>query len=53
MTEDRGRRAENGGRVDPEYRKMMTWVGIALVASLIAAIVMVEVVIRLYDPGRQ
>ncbi len=34
--------------MDDEYRKMMTWVGIALVASVIAALVIVELVIRRY-----
>jgi uncharacterized membrane protein len=34
--------------MDDEYRKMMTWVGIALVASVIAALVIVEIVIRKY-----
>jgi hypothetical protein len=33
---------------DPEYRKMMTWVAIAFVASVIAALVIVELVIRRY-----
>jgi uncharacterized membrane protein len=35
---------------DPEYRKMMTWVAIALVVSVIAALVIVELVIRKYGP---
>jgi hypothetical protein len=34
--------------MDPEYRKMMTWVAIALVLSVIAALIMVEWVIRRY-----
>jgi hypothetical protein len=34
--------------MDPEYKKMMTWVAIALVASVIAALVIVEMVIRRY-----
>ena len=36
--------------MDPEYKKMMTWVAIALVASVIAALVIVEVVVRKYAP---
>ena len=36
--------------MDDEYRKMMTWVGIALVASVIMALVIVEIVIRRYGP---
>jgi hypothetical protein len=36
--------------MDPEYRKMMTWVAIAFVLSLIAAIIMVEFVMRRYGP---
>jgi len=34
--------------MDREYRRMMTWVAIALVASVIAAFVVVEIVIRRY-----
>ena len=36
--------------MDSEYRKMMTWVAIAFVASVIAALVIVEVVMRKYGP---
>ena len=36
--------------MDPEYKKMMTWVAIALVASIVAALVIVELVIRRYGP---
>ena len=36
--------------MDREYRKMMTWVAIALVLSVVAAIVIVELVIRRYGP---
>jgi hypothetical protein len=36
--------------MDREYKKMMTWVAIALVASVIAALVIVEVVLRKYAP---
>jgi len=32
--------------LDDEYRKMMTWVAIALVASILAALVIVEIVMR-------
>jgi hypothetical protein len=34
--------------LDREYKKMMTWVAIALVASIVAALVIVEIVIRKY-----
>jgi hypothetical protein len=34
--------------LDDDYRKMMTWVAIALVASIIAALVIVEIVMRTY-----
>jgi len=34
--------------MDSEYKKMMTWVAIALAASVIAALVIVEVVMRRY-----
>jgi hypothetical protein len=34
--------------MDPEYKKMMTWVAIALAASVVAALVIVEVLIRRY-----
>src|SRR5262249_37493892 len=37
-----------GGRVDREYRRMMTWVAIALAASGSAALVIVEVGFRRY-----
>jgi uncharacterized protein involved in outer membrane biogenesis len=36
--------------MDREYRKMMLWVTAALVASVIAALVIVELVIRRYGP---
>jgi hypothetical protein len=36
--------------VDAEYRKMMTWVAIALVASVIAALAIVTLVVRYYAP---
>lgn len=32
--------------MDPEYKKMMTWLLIALVGSVLAAIVVVELVLR-------
>jgi ABC-type phosphate/phosphonate transport system permease subunit len=35
---------------DPEYRKMMKWVAIALVGTVIAALVIVELVMRTYGP---
>jgi hypothetical protein len=34
--------------VDPYYKKMMIAIGIALVASIVAAIIIVEIVIRKY-----
>jgi hypothetical protein len=33
---------------DPEYKKMMTWVAIALALSLIGAWIMVQWVTRMY-----
>lgn len=36
--------------MDREYRKMMTWVAIALAGSVIAALVIVELVLRRYGP---
>ena len=36
--------------MDREYKKMMIWVAVALVASVTAAIVIVEIVIRKYGP---
>ena len=36
--------------MDDEYRKMMTWVAIALVACVIAALVIVTIVVRMYGP---
>ena len=36
--------------MDKEYKKMMTWVAIALAASVIAALVIVEMVMRKYGP---
>ena len=38
--------------MDPEYKKMMTWVLIVLAASVIAAIVVVELVVRHFGGGR-
>ena len=37
-----------GYLLDRDYRKMMTWVAVALVASVVAAIIIVEIVIRRY-----
>jgi hypothetical protein len=34
--------------VDPEYRKMMIWVAVAFVASIIAAFVIVEWTMRVF-----
>jgi hypothetical protein len=36
--------------LDQDYKKMMTWVAIALVASIVAALVIVEIVVRKYGP---
>jgi hypothetical protein len=36
---------------DSDYRKMMTWVAIALAASIVAAVVIVYFVIRAYGPS--
>jgi hypothetical protein len=32
--------------MDPEYKKMMLWVLIALVGSVLAAVIVVELVLR-------
>ncbi len=37
--------------MDPDYKRMMTWVLIVLVGSVLAAIAMVEWVIRHYGQG--
>jgi hypothetical protein len=34
--------------MDPYYKKMMIWLGVALIASLVAALVIVELVVRRY-----
>jgi hypothetical protein len=34
--------------MDPYYKKMMLWLGAALIASVVAAFVIVELVIRRY-----
>ena len=36
--------------MDDEYRNMMIWVGIALVASVAIALVVVTIVVRMYGP---
>jgi hypothetical protein len=36
--------------MDPYYRKMMLWLAAAFVASIAAAIVIVEIVMRRYAP---
>lgn len=33
---------------DDDYRKMMTWVAVALVVSVVAALVIVYIVMRVY-----
>jgi hypothetical protein len=37
--------------MDPDYKRMMTWVLIVLVGSVLAAIAIVEWVIRYYGEG--
>jgi DNA-binding transcriptional regulator of glucitol operon len=37
--------------MDPDYKRMMTWILIVLVGSVLAAIAMVEWVIRHYGQG--
>jgi hypothetical protein len=34
--------------MDPEYKKMMLWVAVALAGSIVAALIIVELVIRKY-----
>ena len=34
--------------MDPEYKKMMLWLAAAFIASVAAAIVIVEIVMRYY-----
>jgi hypothetical protein len=34
--------------MDPEYKKMMLWVALALAGSIVAALVIVELVTRRY-----
>ena len=36
--------------MDPYYRKMMLWLAAAFVASVVAALVIVEIVMRKYGP---
>ena len=36
--------------MDRDYKRMMTWVAVALVASVVAAIIIVEIVVRRYGP---
>ena len=36
--------------MDPYYKKMMIWLAVALAASVIAALVIVQIVIRKYGP---
>jgi hypothetical protein len=36
--------------MDPYYRKMMLWLAAAFVASIVAALVIVEIVIRRFAP---
>lgn len=34
--------------MDRDYKRMMTWVAVALVASVVAALIIVEIVVRKY-----
>ena len=34
--------------IDPYYRKMMIWLAAAFIASVVAALIIVELVIRTY-----
>jgi len=36
--------------MDPYYKKMMIWLGVAFVASIVAAIIIVEIIVRRYGP---
>ena len=36
--------------VDPYYKKMMLWLAAAFIASVLAALIIVELVIRRYGP---
>lgn len=36
--------------MDPQYKKMMLWLAAAFIASVLAALVIVELVIRKYGP---
>jgi hypothetical protein len=36
--------------MDAEYKKMMLWVATALIAAVVAAVIIVELVIRKYGP---
>jgi len=36
--------------MDPYYRKMMLWLAAAFVASVVAALIIVEIVMRRYAP---
>jgi hypothetical protein len=36
--------------VDPYYKKMMFWVAVALIASVVTAFIVVEFVVRHYGP---
>jgi hypothetical protein len=36
--------------MDPEYKRMMLWVTMTLIASVVAALIIVGLVIRKYGP---
>lgn len=37
--------------VDAYYKKMMLWIGVALVTSVIIAFIVVHIVVRVYGSG--
>jgi hypothetical protein len=36
--------------MDSEYKKMMVWLAVAFVGSVVAALIIVEIVMRKYGP---
>jgi hypothetical protein len=36
--------------MDSEYKKMMLWLAVAFVGSVVAALIIVEIVMRKYGP---
>ena len=37
--------------VDPYYKKMMIGIGVALVAAVVIALIVVDIVVRVYGSG--